>query len=75
MAGFQPLSLVAILLAYLSLDSSHNASLLFLLFHGGGSGKWQGVCAWPFWGGLPFNVVDIVVFGPLWFNGEKILLK
>lgn len=72
MAGFQPLYLVAILLASLS---SHNSSLLFLLFHGGGSGKWQGVCAWPFLGCLPFNVVDVVVFGPLWFNGEKILLK
>lgn len=75
MAGFKPLSLVTILLAYLSLDSYHNASLLFLLCHGGGSKKWQGVCAWPFLGCLPFNVVDIVVFGPLWFNGEKILLK
>lgn len=70
MAGFQPL-----LLVFLSLDSSHNSSLLFLLFHGGGSGKWQGVCAWHILGCLPFNVVDILVFGPLWFNGEKILLK
>lgn len=75
MAGFQPLSLVALLLVYLPLDSSHNSSLLFLLFHGGGSGKGQGVCAWPFLGCPLFNVVDVAVFGPLWFNGEKILLK
>lgn len=67
MAGFQPLSLVAILLVYLP--------LLFLLFHGGGPGKWQGECACPFLGCPLFNAVDVEVFGPLWFNGEKILLK
>lgn len=75
MAGFQPLSLVAILLVYLPLDSSDNSSLLFLLFHGGGPGKCQGECACPFLGCPLFNAVDVEVFGPLWFNGEKILLK
>lgn len=66
---------IQLLSCWLSLDSSYNSSLLFLLFHDGGSDKWQGVCALPFLGCLPFNVVDVMVFGPLWFIGEKILLE